>query len=195
MQSIIELAAVFFIIANPIGLSPTIISLIKNLSIKEQQYLLLRESLFGFIFAFFFLFLGEVFLEFLLIKNYSLTISGGLILFIIAINMMFSLGAAQVSDKAQPAPFIVPIATPLLSGAGLLTIIMLSVQTYGYFTAFFALIIAWIGITAILFIAPYMKIIVGERGLSALEQLMGMILAMIGIQMIVQGIALFVNAL
>ena len=59
----------------------------------------------------------------------------------------------------------------------------------------FAILLAWVGVTLVLVTAPYLQIFLGKRGLLALEQLMGMLLAMIAMEMIVQGSALFMTAL
>ena len=196
-MSITQLAMIFFIVTNPIGNSPTIIALIKDHSIREQQKILFRESLFSMLLAFFFLFLGESFLNNLKIENYALYISGGILLFLVALHMIFTTPTEErVKETPKRDPFIVPIATPLLSGAGLLTMIMLnSKQENDNFKVFLAILLAWIGVTAVLVSAPYLQIVLGKRGLSALEQLMGMLLAMIAMEMIVQGSALFMTAL
>ena len=195
-MSILQLALTFFIITNPIGNSPAIIALIKDHTVREQQKILFRESMFALILALFFLFLGEAFLNCLNIQNYSLKISGGILLFLVAIKMIFSSCNESESEKPKKDPFIVPIATPLLSGAGLLTIIMLySKQEANEWKIMLAILIAWIGITAVLVAAPYMQILLGKRGLSALEQLMGMIMAMIAMEMLVTGFSLFLSAL
>ncbi|MFI0435258.1 MAG: MarC family protein [Parachlamydiaceae bacterium] len=195
-MSIIQLALIFFIVTNPIGNSPTIIALIKDYTIREQQKILLREALFSMLLAIFFLFLGETFLTSLRIQNFALTISGGVLLFIVAINMIFpSRDEKQIEGPKQP-PFIVPIATPLLSGGGLLTMIMLySKQEANDAKILGAILVAWVGITAVLVAAPYLQIFLGKRGLAALEQLMGMLLAMIAVEMVVNGCTLFLSVL
>lgn len=198
LVSIFQLAIIFFIITNPIGNSPAIIALIKNFTVREQQKILFRESMFSMLLAIFFLFLGEIFLTHFQIQPYALTTSGGTILFIVALKMIFSLRdeTANENSSSPIAPFIVPIATPLLSGAGLLTMIMLySKQETNDWKILLAILVAWIGITGVLLIAPYLQILLGKRGLAALEQLMGMLLAMIAIEMIVNGSTLFLNAL
>ena len=92
--------------------------------------------------------------------------------------------------------FIVPIATPLLFGAGLMTmIIVYAKQEANDLKVLFAILLAWIGITLVLVMAPYLQVFLGKRGLAALEQLMGMLLSMIAIEMLVKGAALFLNAL
>jgi multiple antibiotic resistance protein len=60
---------------------------------------------------------------------------------------------------------------------------------------FLAILLAWVGVTTVLVTAPYLQIFLGKRGLLALEQLMGMLLAMIAMEMIVQGCSLFLTAL
>lgn len=195
-MSLLQLAIVFFTVTNPIGNSPAIIALIKDHPVDRQQKILFRESMFALILALFFLFLGDIFLSSLNIQNYSLKISGGILLFIVALKMIFSGHSAAETEKPKHDPYIVPIATPLLSGAGLLTVIMVySKQEANDLKMFFAILLAWIGVTAVLVTAPYLQIFLGKRGLSALEQLMGMILAMIGIEMIVEGSSLFLSAL
>lgn len=187
---------IFFIVTNPIGNSPTIIALIKDHSLRDQQKILLRESLFSMLLAIFFLFLGETFLNCLNIQGYALRISGGILLFIVSLHMIFSGRSEREVERPKQDPFIVPIATPLLSGAGLLTMIMLySKQEANDMKILIAILLAWVGVTGILVLAPYLQIVLGKRGLSALEQLMGMLLAMIAIEMVVRGSSLFLTAL
>lgn len=194
-MSILQLAIIFFIVTNPIGNCPTILALIKDHSIKKQQKILLRESIFSMCIAIFFLFLGEAFLSSLNIQGYALTISGGIILFLVAFSMIFSKASDTNKEEVKRNPFIVPIATPLLSGAGLMTMVMLySKQENDNFKILLAIFLAWSAITAVLVMTPYLQILLGKRGLSALEQLMGMLLAIIGMQMIVDGTALFLNS-
>jgi multiple antibiotic resistance protein len=194
--SIFQLAMIFFIVTNPIGNSPTIIALIKDHNIQGQQRILFREAMFAMLLAIFFLFLGETFLNCLCIENYALRMSGGVLLFLVSLKMIFAGHHENNGEAPKQAPFIVPIATPLLSGAGLLTVIMLySQQEANDWKILLAILVAWIGVTLVLVTAPYMQLFLGKRGLAALEQLMGMLLAMIGIEMIVKGASLFLTAL
>ncbi|MBA3721005.1 MAG: MarC family protein [Parachlamydiaceae bacterium] len=195
-MSVIQLAMIFFIVTNPIGNSPTIIALIKDYPLRKQQKILFRESIFAMILAIFFLFLGETFLGSLRIQNYALTFSGGILLFIVAIKMIFSVRTEEDAVKPKQDPYIVPIATPLLSGAGLMTMIMLySKQEGNDLKILSAILLAWVGVTGVLVMAPYLQIFLGKRGLAALEQLMGMLLAMIAMEMLVKGTTLFITAL
>lgn len=195
-MSIVTLALTFFIVTNPIGNSPAIVSLIKDFPLKNQQKILFRESLFSLLIALFFLFLGEALENNLLIKDYSLGISGGILLLVIALKMIFSKYNDKSTAQLKEEPFIVPIASPLISGAGLLTMIMLySKQENDDFKLFLAILLAWIGITAVLVSAPYLQLLLGKRGMAALEQFMGMILILIAVEMIVKGVSLFLGVL
>lgn len=195
-MSIIQLATIYFLITNPIGNSPAILALIKDYDLKTQQKIMFRESMFSMFLAIFFLFLGGSFLETLNISQYSLMFSGGILLFVVALHMIFSFHKENAVEKPKQDPFIVPIATPLISGAGLLAAIMLTAQQeQNRLHILLAIFVAWTGITLILVVAPYLQILLGKRGLSALEQLMGMLLSMIAIQMVVNGSNLFLSCL
>lgn len=195
-MSIFQLALTFFIVTNPIGNSPTIIALIKDHSLKQQQKILFREAMFSMIIAIFFLFLGDAFLTGFQIQNYALRMSGGVLLLLVALKMIFSVKNPSSSDAPKVDPYIVPIATPLLSGAGLMTMIMLyAKEEANNLKILSAILLAWVGVTAVLVGAPYLQILIGKRGIAALEQLMGMLLAMIAMEMIVQGSAVFLTVL
>jgi multiple antibiotic resistance protein len=194
--SIFQLALYFFVVTNPIGNSPTIVALVKDYTLREQQKILFREAMFALALAIFFLFLGNTFLTSLSIDQYALEISGGVLLFLVALKMIFSSPADHHVQAPKTAPFIVPIATPLLSGAGLFATIMIyASQEQNNLKVLSGILLAWAGITPILVFAPYLQLLLGKRGLLALEQLMGMILVMIAIDLIVGGSAHFLTVL
>ena len=108
--------------------------------------------------------MGETFLNCLSIQEYSLRIGGGILLFVVALKMIFSSRSVSEAEKPSQTPFIVPIATPLLSGAGLLAMIMLySKQEANDLKILFAILLAWIGVTGILVSAPYLQVILGKE--------------------------------
>lgn len=189
------IALTFFLVANPIGNSPTILSLVKNLDFERQRVVVLREGVISLIIALFFFFFGEIFLDLLKIDNYALRLTGGIVLFLVALQMMFHKPESSQEADLKKEPFIVPIATPLISGPGLMTMIMISSGTYPMFVVFFAILLAWVGVLGVLATAPYIQKLVGKRGMAALEQVMGMILALISMQMIVYGALEFVKTL
>lgn len=190
--SILSIALTFFLVTNPIGNSPAIVALIKDYDFARQKKIMLREALISLALALFFQYFGEFFLTQLHVQDFAVTLCGGILLFLVALNMIFALSQPAEMVTLKQEPFIVPIATPLLSGPGLLTIIMLySREIDNNLKISAAILLAWVGVTFVLVVAPYLQKILGKRGLVALEQLMGMILSMIAMEMIVKGFALF----
>lgn len=190
------IAVVYFLVANPIGNSPTILSLIKHCDFDRQKKIVFREAMIALFIALFFQYVGEIFLKMLKVSDYALTITGGLVLFLTALQMIFHKPESQENAANKPEPFIVPIASPLITGPGLMTMIMVTAKEMNNnFQITLAILIAWIGITFVLVSAPYVQKIVGKQGMAALEQVMGMILVLISIDMLFNGIHLFVKTL
>lgn len=194
-MSIFNIALTLFLVANPIGNSPAIIALIKDFDFELQKKIMFRESLFALLIAIFFQYFGELFLGHLNIQNYTVSLCGGVLLLMVALNMIFSPNASNTVTIKRKEPLIVPIATPLISGPALLTIIMLFTQKEDPLKISLAILISWIAIGGLLMLAPYLQKILHRRGLGALEQLMGMILSMMAVEMIAQGLTLFIKAL
>lgn len=194
-MSIWSAALTFFLVANPIGNIPAILALIKDFDFNHQRRILIREGIFSFLVAFVFLFIGEEFLHLLQIKQYALSLSGGILLFIVSLNMIFPPAPTKDKDAVRQEPFIVPIATPLIAGGGVLsTILIYASQEQNYPKIALAVVIAWIFVVLVLAMAAYLIKLLGQRGLIALEQLMGMILSMIAMQIMVNGLKLFIEA-
>ncbi len=195
-MSLFQIALTFFLVTNPIGNSPTVLALVKNYDFEKQKRILLREGIISFIIAIFFQYLGEKFLGLLHVSDFAMTLCGGILLLVIALGMIFPKSEATSQHIPKQEPFIVPIAIPLLSGPGVLTMIMLFArQEANDFKISTAILLAWAGVVAVMAAAPYMQRILGQRGLIALEQLMGMLLSMISMSMIVNGLSLFLKTL
>jgi len=196
LENTLSIALTLFLVTNPIGNIPVIVALVKDFDFEKQRRIIFRESIISLIVAFFFQFFGEVFLGLLNIQTYTVTICGGILLFIVALSMIFAKPSNGKQTTTQKEPFIVPIATPILSGPGLMAIIMLySRKEDSMILISSAILVAWIGVIGVLAIAPYLQKVLGKRGLTALEQLMGMILAAMSMGMIVNGVALFIKTL
>lgn len=190
-----KIALTFFLVANPIGNSPAILAVVKDFPFERQRAILFREALIALALAIFFQFFGEAFLSGLNIDRYTVSLCGGVMLFIVSLSMIFPTPADTEHHSLQE-PMIVPIATPLITGPGLLSIIMVkSKEAENFMLISSAILIAWIGVTFVLTTAPYLQKFLGRRGMIALEQFMGMILSMISMEMIVNGSALFVKTL
>lgn len=190
---IIKLATTFFIVTNPIGNSPAILTLVQGFSETRQRMILFREGLFALLLALFFQYLGEQFLGTLHLTNYTVAYCGGILLFLVALQLIFPKHNKDERAALQREPYVVPIATPLLAGPGLFAIIMISSQEVPAMTMSVSLIVCWIGVWAVLLVAPWLQRILGRKGMLALEQVMGMVLAFISIELLVKGTRQFLD--
>lgn len=197
-MSVLSIALTFFLISNAIGNSPAIIALVKDFDFAKQRKIVFREAMFALMLALFFQYFGEIFLRFLKIENFAVTISGGILLMLVSLSMIFSGGHQEETTKKEKKhePFFVPIATPLIAGPGLLAMIMFYSQLENNnLKITLAILLAWIGVTAVMTSAPYLNRVLGKRGLIALEQLMGMVLAMVSFEMLVKGTVQLIKTL
>ena len=122
------------------------------------------------------------------LKQEALFISGGIVLFIIAIKMIFP--PEHQDDESAAEPFIVPLATPMVAGPSVLATLLVLVSAHpehmGRWLA--ALLIAWSITAAVLLFAPSIARVLREKGSLAVERLMGMLLVMVAVQMFLNGI-------
>ncbi len=190
---IFKLAMTFFIVTNPIGNSPAILAVINGFPEKRQRMILLREGLFALLLAIFFQYLGEQFLGSLNLKNYTVAYCGGILLLLLAFQLIFPGRRDDAQKGAAREPYVVPIATPLLAGPGLFAIIMISSQEIPPFEMTASLILCWIGVWSVLFIAPWLQRILGKKGMIALEQIMGMVLAFIATELLIKATRQFLE--
>lgn len=198
MSFVVELlstAFALFLLMDPIGNVPIFISVLKDIDPKKQQYIIFRELVIALIIIIAFNFLGDLLLEFLKVERATLLIAGGIILFIIALKMIFP-GRRDPDVDISPdrEPFIVPLAIPLVAGPAVLAAVMLySHEQYSEWITVGAIILAWIASTVILLSAGYLKKLLGWRGLVACERLMGLLLILISVQMFLSGLVLFLQ--
>lgn len=189
-MSTLSAALLLFLVLDPIGNVPLFVLALRHVDPHRHRWVILRESLFGLGFLVMFLLLGPWILRLLHISQSSLSIAGGIILFLIALKMIFT-GAGDVfSISIQGEPLIVPLAVPLIAGpSAMATVMLLMARQPEYWPRWLAaIILAWIPSCGILICAPALKRLLGDRGLIALERLMGMILATVSVQMLLDGI-------
>lgn len=181
-----------FLIANPIGNIPVFVSLIKDFEFRHQRWILFRESIFSLVLAFFFLFVGEPFLKTVLVEQYAVYLSGGILVFLISLNMIFPVHTEEKGAKTlSHEPYVVPIATPLISGGGVFSTILILAKQAPLANVSLAILIAWVPVFVIVCASVYLQKILGRRGLIATEQLMGMMLLMLSISLITKGLHAF----
>lgn len=183
-------AITLFLIMDPLGNLPIFMSILKTIEPKRRRLVLARELAFSLVIMLGFLYSGQAVLDFLNVKQQTVSIAGGIILFLIAIRMIFPQHGNTSTDVDEQEPFLVPLAIPMVAGPSILAaLILLSNQDPNRMTDWtIALVSAWAVSAAILMFSSVLHRILGERGLIAVERLMGMILIMIAIQMLLDGI-------
>ena len=187
---IFSAAVTLFLIMDPLGNIPVFLSALQNVEPKRRRFVLIRESIIALIVMLVFLFVGQYLLDFLGLKQESISIAGGIILFLIALKMIFP-REKTTENQSEEEPFIVPLAIPLIAGPSLLATLLLFVRSEPtrMFDWLIALLIAW-GISSLILLAsPFVQKVLKERGLIAVERLMGMILVALAVQMFLNGVA------
>jgi multiple antibiotic resistance protein len=173
---------------DPLGNVASFVAGLRNVPPEKRVRVIARELLIALLILLVFLFCGRWLLGLLQLKEEALFISGGVVLFLIAIKMIFPPSRREL-DEPSPEPFIVPLATPLVAGPSVLAtlLVMVSSQPELIGRWLIALLIAW-GITAtVLLFAPTISRILKEKGSLAVERLMGMLLVMVAVQMLLNG--------
>lgn len=183
-------AITLFLIMDPLGNLPVFMSVLKTIEPKRRRIVLARELIFSLIIMFTFLFSGQIVLDFLNVRQESVSIAGGIILFLIGLKMIFPQPGGVTGLTSGEEPFIVPLAIPMVAGPSVLAaLILLANQDHSRMLDWsMALGAAWLASASILMLSSTFNRLLGERGLTAIERLMGMILIMISIQMLLDGI-------
>jgi len=192
-MSLLSCISILFLVMDPLGNIPVLVGVLRGLPPERVRRIMLREHAFALALLFFFIFFGQFFLQLLGIQDPALGISGGIVLFLIAIKMVFPMREGVFGDLPGGEPFFVPIATPLIVGPSALStvLILASKSDVGFWKLSTAVVAAWAASLAILMNAPKVAALLGERGVTAIERLMGMILTTIAVQMLLTGLAQF----
>ena len=190
--SILSAVVLLLLVLDPVGNIPLFLTALKHVPHVRHRHIIIRESCIGLAILIFFLFAGRFILTVLRISQSSLSIAGGIILFMIAIKMVFSGSEKIFGDKAVGEPFIVPLAIPLIAGpSAMTTVLLLMAREPSKWPAWFgALVIAWLISVVVLLFSSRLSRLLGEGGLTAIERLMGMILVTVAVEMFLSGVKL-----
>lgn len=195
-MEILSIAFTLFLLMDSIGNIPFFISILKGIKPQRQRVIILRELVIALGIMLLFNFLGDAVLSAMHISRYSVLISGGIILFILSLRMIFPSKQDTDADKTgDKEPLIVPLAIPLVAGPAVLAAIVLYSGQVSNWISSSAIVIAWGASVPILVGSSYVQKIFGPRGIIALERLFGLILTMLSIQMLLSGITEYVKAL
>jgi multiple antibiotic resistance protein len=195
MHLYITMALSLFLLMDPLGNIPIFLSVLKQVEPKRQRWIIFRELIIALAIIIAFYFLGEGLLGILNISQSAVLISGGLILFIIGLQMIFPSPTSDFKWPEGREPFLVPLAIPLVAGPAALAAVMLYArQDIPICICLSAIVTAWLATFAILISSIPLKRILGTRGLAACESLSGLILLMVSVNMFLEGfVPLFKN--
>ncbi|MGA7779960.1 MAG: MarC family protein [Paraburkholderia sp.] len=186
------------LITDPLGNIPLFISCLRGVAPERRAIVILREVAIAFVILLIFMVVGDRFLRMMSLTDQSLRIGGGIVLFLIAIRMVFPHPDGPFGgDTRGGEPLIVPLAIPALAGpSALATVMLLTSQAPGkMFEWIGALTVTMIVCAIALVLAERIQKVLGERTMMAFERLMGLVLVAISVEMVLGGIRSFVHQL
>ncbi|WP_428440574.1 YhgN family NAAT transporter [Photobacterium sagamiensis] len=189
-MEIMSAAVMLFLIMDPLGNLPVMLSILRHIEPKRRRFIMVRELCFALVILLLFLFGGKQMLTFLHVSTETVSISGGIILFLIAVRMIFPQPGGVTGLAAGEEPFLVPMAIPMIAGPSVLaSLLLLSNQDPTRIWDWaFAVVLAWGASFVILMFYEVFNRLLGEKGLKAVERLMGLLLIMIATQMFLDGL-------
>lgn len=195
-DSFASATVLLLLITDPLGNIPIFANALRGVASERRVRVILREVLIAFGLLLAFMFMGDAFLRLMNLSDLSLQIAGGVVLFLIALRMIFPPpAAAQVAEAREP--LIVPLAVPALAGPSALATVMLLVSRAPERRLEWvaALTVTMAVCAVVLVLAERIQRIVGERVVSAFERLMGLILVAISVEMLLRGLKAAVRAM
>lgn len=191
LLTITSLTVSLFLLMDPIGNVPIYISVLKGIDPKRQKKIIIRELLIALGIIFLFVFIGDGLLNLLGISAHTVLIAGGIILFIIALKMIFPSNSPLIGYEGEP--FIVPLAVPLIAGPSILAAVIIYSHQEPIYLLSISLLVAWFFSMIILMASSFLNKVLGQKGITACERLMGLILTLIAVQMFLEGVKSFVS--
>ena len=182
------------LVMDPLGNIPMFMSALKGVNEERRRAVILRELFIALGIMVFFLLFGKYIVSALALDLTAMAVAGGIVLFLIALQMIFPTHHSSFAEGPEGEPFIVPLAIPLVAGPSTLTTVLLfSLQDPGKVPMWLGVVgAAWL-INAVILagLSGRLSRLLGQRGLLAMEKLMGMILVTISVQMVMTGIKRF----
>lgn len=184
-------AILLFFVMDPIGNIPLFLAALKPVDPVRRFRVVGRELLIAYALLVAFLFVGRPLLSVLAISEPALTIAGGIVLFLIALRMVFPAEHGKLGEDIDGEPFVVPLAVPYIAGpSALATVLLMTSRDPARRTDwFFALSAAWLASAVILLLGARLSHFLGVKGITAIERLMGMVLVASAVQMFLDGVA------
>lgn len=189
-MNLLPLAVTLFLVLDPFGNAAVFHAVLSKIPENRRRPVLVRELLFALCILLGFLFLGKHLLGFLGLRPATLSISGGILLFLIALGMVFPTRSI-LGETGDEEPFIVPLAVPMMAGPSSIALILLTASKFPAAIGSIALAVtgAWLASSVILLLSPLVLRWIGTKGTRALERLMGLLLILVAVQMFLDGVS------
>jgi multiple antibiotic resistance protein len=203
IQEIVTTFLAIFIVVDPFGIVPFFISLTAGFDARRRRATILKAGAIAFVVLLLFILAGSAILRFLGIQPGSFYIAGGILLFLVSIDLLFGKPGRTKTPPQEPGAVaqpqterddvsIFPLAVPMLAGPGTITTILLYVSAgrgageIGVLTACVAVALACAMLTMSLS-AAFLRVL-GRTGVSVIERIMGIVLAGLSVQFVYDGI-------
>lgn len=173
-----------FIIMNPIGNVPVFLAMVERYKPKKQRAVLVRELLFALLIIYIFALFGGPLLSALHLDTNALGVSGGILLFLISLGLIFP--RFHTDDGKKEEPFLVPIAIPLTAGPGTLVVTMLYSHQINIWAFLMIVTSVWAICSSILIGSTYIASHINKRILIGIKRLGGFLLSLIAVDMVVR---------
>ncbi len=198
-ESFFQSFILLLLVTDPFGNVPLFVSTLRQVAPQRRHRVVLRECLIAFGLLLVFMLVGRPFLEALQLSEIALRIGGGVILFLIALRMVFPQpgGVFGQTHAGATEPLIVPLAVPALAGpSALVTVLLFSSQgrmSLWLYAAVISLVaLVWL---TVLLAAERLQRVLGDAVMTAVERLMGLILTAIAIEMLLGGVRAYVASI
>lgn len=198
-EHIIAAAGTLFLVMDPPGNAPLVKSLLHELPEKRRMRVLIRELIFVLLLLLFFFFLGKGLLGWMGISSSSLNLSGGIMLFIIAVGMVFPTKNRPHQSFSNTELFIVPVTVPIIVGPAAISLVMMQAAMcttpMEKVEGLLGILLAWLGSAVFLGLSGKLLDLLGEKGTTALTRLMGTLLILLAVQMVLNGVTEYLKSL
>jgi multiple antibiotic resistance protein len=194
-MDILSAAVLLFLIMDPLGNVPLFLAVLKGVKPERRLKLLARELLIALVALVIFLGIGKPLMGLLGLRQESVAVGGGIVLFLIGVKMVFPSRDGIFGELPKGEPFIVPLAIPCVAGPSVMAALLLlsNKEPERWMDWLFALLIAWFATAVILLSSTRLQKWLGDSVIHALEKLMGMLLVAVSVQMILDAVKTFLN--
>jgi MarC family membrane protein len=197
MTEVFSAAVLLLLVIDPFGNVPIVVAALSNAPPARRTPVVLRECLAAYVILVAFMFGGQAFLHWLQLSEVSLAIAGGIILFLIALRMVFRHPEGVFGDAPGTEPFLVPLAIPSIAGpSALATVMLMASRDPTHRLAWLLALTAAMAVATLVLVGAYrLQRLLGAQGMIAVERLMGLVLTALAVQMLLDGVRHFIATL